>query len=80
VVEGVLGPFDVPCSPVDERDVRPGRLEVEKALRLDLCEAFGLPGLREVAACKRRTLAAVVPAAESGDQNRLTQARPAGEF
>ena len=59
--------------------MRPGRLEIEEPLRLDLGETLGLPGLREVAAGERRTLAAVVPAAESGDQDRLTQDGPAND-
>jgi hypothetical protein len=56
--------------------VRTGRLEVVEILGLDLGEAIRLPDLREVAACKRRALTSVVPAAECGDQNRLAQVRP----
>ena len=52
VVEGVLGPVDPPRQPVDERDVRPGRLEVEEALGIDLGEALGAPRLRQVSARK----------------------------
>src|SRR4029453_8456418 len=61
---------------LDERDVRARRLEVEEALRLDLGEALGLPGLRAVAAGERRSLPAVVPPAKRGDENRLTQRGP----
>jgi hypothetical protein len=59
---------------LDERNVRPRRLEVEEVLRLDLGEALGLPGLRKVAGGERRSLAAVVPAPERGDQDRRAQA------
>src|SRR2546428_134633 len=75
MVEGVLRPFDVPRLPVDERDVRPGCLEVVEVLRLDLREAFRLPRLGEVAAGEGCALPAVVPPAERGDQNRRAQAR-----
>jgi hypothetical protein len=76
VVEGVLRPVDPARAAVDEGDVRPGRLEVEEALRLDLGEALGLPCLGEVTAGERRALAAVVPAAEGGDQERRAKRRP----
>ena len=79
VVEGGLRPLDVAGLPLDERDVRAGRLEVEEVLGLDLREALRLPDLGEVAARQRRALAAVVPAAEGGDQNRLAQVRPVGD-
>src|SRR4051812_32631841 len=49
VVEGRLGPVDLARDPVDERDVRPGRLEVEKALRIDVRDLVGPPQAREVA-------------------------------
>jgi hypothetical protein len=75
VVEGVLGPLNLPRAALDERDVRPRRLEVEEALRLDVGEPLGRPGLREVAAGKRSPLPAVVPTAECGDQDRLAQGR-----
>jgi hypothetical protein len=52
VVEGVLGPVDVPRLTIDERDVRAGRLEVEEVLRLDVGEPVRLPDLGEVTACK----------------------------
>jgi hypothetical protein len=67
VIEGVLRPFDVARLSVDERDVRPGRLEVEEVLRLDVCEPVCLPDLGEVAAGERSALPPVVPAAKSGD-------------
>ena len=40
VEEGVVGPVDLPRDAVDERDLRPGRLEVEEALRIDVREAL----------------------------------------
>ena len=52
VEEGVLGPVDLARLAVDERHVRPRRLEVEEALRLDLCEPRGIPLLREVRGCR----------------------------
>jgi len=67
VVEGVLGPVDVPRLTIDERDVRTRRLEVEEVLRLDVREPVRLPGLGEVAARERGALAAVVPAAKRCD-------------
>jgi hypothetical protein len=67
VVEGVLGPLDASRAFLDERDVRPRRLEVEESLWLDLGEALRLPGLGEITAGERRTLATVVPAAEGSD-------------
>jgi hypothetical protein len=70
MVEGVLGPVDAPRPAVDERYVRPRRLEVEEALRIDLGEPLGLPRLREIAAREGGALSAVVPAAERGDQDR----------
>ena len=76
VVEGILRPVDVSRLAVDEGDVRAGRLEVVEILGLDLGEAIRLPDLGEIAACKRRALTSVVPAAECGDQNRLAQVRP----
>jgi hypothetical protein len=79
MVEGVLRPFDVTGLPLDERNVRAGRLEVVEVLGLDLREPVRLPDLREVAACQRRALATIVPAAECGDQNRLAQVRPLGD-
>src|SRR5438876_12366881 len=71
VVESVVRPIDASRASVDERHVRPRRLEVEEALRLDLRETRRRPRLREVTPGERRTLAAVVPAAERGDQNRV---------
>jgi hypothetical protein len=79
MVEGVLRPLDVTGLPLDERNVRAGRLEVVEVLGLDLREAVRLPDLREVAARQRRTLTTVVPATERGDQNRLAQVRPVGD-
>ena len=62
-------------EPVDERDHRPRRLEVVEALRVDRRELLGRPGLREVGAGERRALAAVVPAAERGDQHGALELR-----
>jgi hypothetical protein len=56
--------------------MRPRRLEVEEVLRLDLGEFVGVPDLREIAAGERRSLAAVVPAAKCGDQERRTKGGP----
>jgi hypothetical protein len=75
VVEGVLRPLDPPRQPLVERDVRPVRLEVEKPLGIDVGEALRLPDPREVAARERRPRAAVVPAAEGGDQHRPVELR-----
>ena len=69
VVEGVLRPLDLPRHPLVERDVRPVRLEVDEALRIDVREPLGVPDAREVARGERRTLAAVVPAPEGCDQD-----------
>jgi hypothetical protein len=79
MVEGVLRPLDVAGLPLDERNVRAGRLEVVEVLGLDLREAVRLPDLGEVAARQRRALAPIVPATERGDQNRLAQIRPVGD-
>jgi hypothetical protein len=76
VVEGVLGPLDVTRLTVDQGDVRPGGLEIEEVLRLDIRKPLRFPDLGEITARKRRTLSTVVPAAKRGDQNRLAQARP----
>src|SRR3954453_3147478 len=59
--------------------MRPRGLKVEEPFGVDLCETLGLPGLGEVPACERGALAAVVPTAESRDQNRLTQRGPADD-
>ncbi len=69
VVEGVDGPVDAACDPVDERNVRAGGLEVVELLRIDVPEPAGRPGLGEVARSEGSTLRAVVPAAEGGDQD-----------
>jgi hypothetical protein len=79
VVEGVLGPLDVTRLSLDERDVRSGRLEVEEVLRIDLREALRLPDLGEVPTGERGSLAAVVPPAKGGDQERLTERRALGD-
>jgi hypothetical protein len=79
MVEGVLRPLDVPGLPLDERNVRAGRLEVVEVLGLDLRETVRLPDLGEVAARQRSALAPIVPATECGDQYRLAQIRPVGD-
>ena len=76
VVEGVLGPLELPGQPLLEGHLRAGRLEVEEVLRVDLREPLRAPHLREVVAAERRALAAVVPAAKRGDQDRPAKTRP----
>ena len=76
VEEGRLGPVDAPRHAVDERHVRPRHLEVVELLRVDVGEALGGPGLREVAECERGALRPVVPAAEGGDQHRTLELGP----
>src|SRR6185436_11067525 len=76
VIEGVLRPVNVTRHAVDERDVRPHRLEIEEILRVDVGEALGVPGFRQVAGRQRGALRAVVPAAESGYEHRPAECRP----
>ena len=76
VVEGVVGPVDLPGDAVDERDVRPRRLEVEELLGVDVGEPGRLPGAREEAGGERGSLAAVVPAPKGGDEDWTAQTRP----
>ena len=54
VVEGVVGPVDLAGDAVDERDVRPRRLEVEELLGVDVREPGRLPVAREKAARRAR--------------------------
>src|SRR5205807_2946268 len=75
VVEARLRAVGSPGYPVDERNMRPRRLEVEEVLSLDLGELFGAPGLREVAGRERGALSAVVPAAERTHEHRASQLR-----
>ena len=75
VVEDGRGPVDPPREARLERDVRPGRLEVEEGLRVDLREALRVPELGEVAGGERGALAAVVPAPERGDHERPLELR-----
>ena len=70
VVEDRLRPVDSPRVTVLQPDLRPRRLEVEEALRVDLGESLRVPGLREVAGGERGALPSVVPAAEGRDQHR----------
>jgi hypothetical protein len=56
--------------------VRTRGLKVEEVLGLDLGEFVGVPDLREVAAGERSPLAAVVPTAKCGDQERRTKGGP----
>jgi hypothetical protein len=58
-----------------ERDQRPGRLEVDEELRVDVGELARAPEPSEVPGSERRRLAAVVPAAEGRDQNRPLERR-----
>ena len=69
-VKGVLGPLDLPRQPLVERDRRSRGLEVDESLRVDLGDAPRIPGAHERASGERRSLAAVVPAAECCDQER----------
>jgi hypothetical protein len=57
--------------------VRPGRLKVEEALRIDVRKPLGVPELGEVAEGEGRTLAAVVPPPERCDEDRALELRPA---
>src|SRR5215208_1453888 len=75
MVEGGVGPVDLPRLAVDERYVRPRRLEVEEPFAVDLGEARGAPDAGEKSAGQRCTLAAVVPAAERADQDRPLERR-----
>ena len=80
-VEHGLGPLDLPRQSFVERDGRSRGLEVDEPLRVDLGEPPRIPGAHERAAGERRSLAAVVPAAEGGDQNgapRASAARRSG--
>src|SRR5207247_287856 len=73
MLEGVLRPVDAPHRPLDERDVRPRRLEVEELLRVDRGELLRVPGTAEEAVRHRRALPAVVPAAKRGDHDGTRQ-------
>ncbi len=78
VVERILGPVEV-ALPVDQRDLRPGHLEVEEELGIDRGEPLGMPVSDEERACERGSLAAVVPPPERTDENRLPELRPSLE-
>ena len=80
VVEDRRGPVDPPCHSFLERNVRPGRLEVEEVLRIDLGEALRVPQLGEVTRGERGALSAVVPAPESGDHQRPFELRLPGDI
>ena len=56
--------------------MRPGHLEVEEPLRVDLGEAVRVPELGQVAGRERRSLPTVVPAAERRDEHGAAQRRP----
>src|SRR2546421_4250102 len=73
-----LRPVDLASYPIHERHVRPGRLEVEEALWVDVCDLVGAPELGEVARGKRGGLGAVVPAAKRGYEDRPSELRPGG--
>ena len=79
VEEGVRRPFDLARQPVLERDVRAHGLKVVEVLGVDLRERLGSPLLREVAAAERRSLAAVVPASERGNEHRAAERGPRGD-
>src|SRR5438477_5054353 len=72
----VLRPLETTRHPILERDLRPHRLEVVELLRLDLRELLRVPLLREVAGGESRALAAVVPPAKRGDEDRPAELRP----
>ena len=76
VEEDGLRPVDAPRDAVDERDVRPRRLEIEELLGIDVREPTRAPGLREEARRKRRALRSVVPAPEGGDEDGTAKRRP----
>ena len=78
-IEGRLRPVDLPSYPVDERNVRPGRLEIEETLRIDVCDLVGAPELGEVARRERGRLGAVVPPAKRGYEDRPCEFRPGGD-
>ena len=59
--------------------MRAGDLEVVELLRIDLGESRRLPRLREVARRERGALAAVVPAAERGHEDRVTEVGTIGD-
>src|SRR5262249_56782293 len=74
--KGVLGPFDPPRDPLDERHVRPRRLKVEEALGIDVAKALGSPFLGQKAAGERCPLTPVVPTAKGDDQHGIRERRP----
>jgi hypothetical protein len=76
VPEGGLRPLDLACDALHQRDMRTRHLEVEEALGVDLRKAVRVPELRQVARCERGALAAVVPAAEGGHEDRAAQLGP----
>jgi len=69
VEEAVLRPLELARHSVLEGDLRPRGLEVVERLRLDLRELLRFPLLGEIAGAERCALPAVVPTAESGDEN-----------
>src|SRR5262249_30942035 len=78
VVESRLRPVDLTGDPVNERNVRAGRLEVEEALGIDVRNLIGAPQPREVPGRQRGRLRTVVPTAEGGNENRPSELRPGG--
>src|SRR3954471_17050016 len=79
VVEGRLGPVDLARDPVDERDVRPGRLEIEKDLRVDVRDLVRPPEAREVATRERRRLRTVGDTSQGDDEHRPRELRAGGD-
>src|SRR5437763_13991324 len=53
-VEGCFRPVDPAGDAVDERDMRPGGLEVEEALGIDVRDLLGSPQPGEVSPSERR--------------------------
>src|SRR6185312_2755009 len=69
-----LRPLDRARSALDERDLRPGRLEVEEVLGVDTGEARGGERRAEELERCRSGVARVVPAREGTDESRGAQA------
>ena len=79
VEERVRRPLELPRQPVLERHLRAHLLEVVEVLRVDRRELLRAPLAREIARAERRSLAAVVPAAEAGEQDGAAKVGPRGD-